>query len=296
VNPFDLRGPEFLGFYAAFAAVVLLATYFIRRALDGAGDPPRLSDPYALAMIRGGREEAVKTALLALHERGAIAVDGRKAVPAEGARLAPGLEAALGERLRAQPAWASAVSDQGVKRALDATEASLRSQGLLPDALTRRRRIALCFAAEFLLVGVAATKIAVALSRGRTNVLFLVLFAALAAFLAWRASSSKTTRKGERLIDDVKRLVLGRASAARRSAHPDPADWAAMVALMAAVGGEAAAPGPFRVKRALWPRPVTSGGSSCGASFSSSSCGGTSSCGSSCGGGCGGGGCGGCGS
>jgi uncharacterized protein (TIGR04222 family) len=293
VNPFDLRGPEFLGFYAAFAAVVLVATWLLRRALDGSSDPPRLSDPYALAFIRGGRDEAWKTALLALHERGALVIDGREATPAQGARFAPGLEAALGARCASNSSWARASSDPGVERALDAVEEDLVARGLLPGPVTRSRRAALCIAAGLLLVGVACTKIAIALSRGRTNVEFLVLLAGVAAFLAWKLSRSRTTRRGDRLVADVRTLLTSRGRNVRRSAHPDPAEWSAVVALLAAVSGPAAVPVASATKRALWPPPppsASSSGSSCGAFF------GTSSCGSSCGGGCGGGGCGGCGS
>jgi hypothetical protein len=185
-----------------------------------------------------------------------------------------------------------------VKKALDGMEADLVAQGLLPGPAMRSRRVALLVAAEVLLLGVAATKIAIALSRGRTNVEFLVLLAGLAGFLAWKLSRSRTTRRGDRLVADVRTLLTSRDRKVRKSAYPEPAEWSAVVALLVAVGGPAAVPVASAAKRALWPPPTRasssgSGGwnSSCGAF---SSCG-ASSCGSSCGGGCGGGGCGGCG-
>ena len=298
MNPFDLRGPEFLGFYAVFAAVVVVVTWLVRRGLDGTGAPPRLSDPYALAMIREGRTEAVKTALLALHERGAIKIDDDAAVPEDGAHFAPGLEAALAARLKRNASWKGAEHDAGVKSALDAMESSLVAKGLLPSSATIAKRKALLITSELVLLGVAATKIAIALSRGRTNVLFLIILAGVAAVVTWWVSRSRTTSLGDRVVDDVRTLLLGRRRILRRASHPDPEDWSAMVALLAAVGSHSYVPGTSAVRRALWPPPPPSAtsawGSSCGSTWSSS-CG--SSCGgSSCGGGCGGGGCGGCGS
>lgn len=297
MNPFDLRGPEFLGFYMVFATVVIVATWLVRRAMDGGGALPRISDPYAITLMRADREEAVKTALLALHERGAVVVDGRKATPADAAQFAPGLEAALGRRLARNPSWTGAEHDSGVRAALDAMESGLVAKGLLPGSTTLAKRRALLITSELLVVGVAATKIAIALSRGRTNVLFLVVLAATAAVVTWWVSRSRTTSLGDRVVGDVRKLLLGQRRILRRAAHPDPEDWSAMVALLAAVDGLAVVPGTSAVRRALWPPPppsaATSSSSSCGAFFSSC---GLSGGGSSCGGGCGGGGCGGCGS
>src|SRR5262249_68506 len=55
VNPFDLRGPEFLAFYLLLSASVLLVLLFLRQR-DERNDlpPPQMDDPYLIAFLRGG--------------------------------------------------------------------------------------------------------------------------------------------------------------------------------------------------------------------------------------------------
>src|SRR5262249_26217276 len=70
MNPFDLRGPEFLRFYVVLGGVVLVALLIVRHA--GEVHPAktfRLSDPYVIAMLRGGPAEAFKSAVVALVSR-----------------------------------------------------------------------------------------------------------------------------------------------------------------------------------------------------------------------------------
>ena len=46
MNPFDLRGPEFLLFYSALGATVLALQYFAQRAFESNNDAPtRLTEP-----------------------------------------------------------------------------------------------------------------------------------------------------------------------------------------------------------------------------------------------------------
>jgi len=49
-------------------------------------------------------------------------------------------------------------------------------------------------------------KILIALSRGRTNILFLVILSGLAAFVAFKTSSPFRTVRGEKFLQDVKPL------------------------------------------------------------------------------------------
>jgi hypothetical protein len=61
VNPFDLRGPEFLLFYTALSALVIIAVVMLRRKAES-GPIPRidLSDPLLIAFLRGGHSEAMR--------------------------------------------------------------------------------------------------------------------------------------------------------------------------------------------------------------------------------------------
>ena len=71
MNPFDLRGPEFLLFYFIFSAAVLFILFYLRQRDESpdAGKPP-LDDPYLVACLRGGEIEALRVATLSLIDRG----------------------------------------------------------------------------------------------------------------------------------------------------------------------------------------------------------------------------------
>src|SRR5260370_30319628 len=77
MNPCDLSGPSFLVFYIVFAVIVVVA---VKLAIDAAeqGAPPSLplGDPYQIAWLRGGTAEAARIAVLALTDRGLLAVNG----------------------------------------------------------------------------------------------------------------------------------------------------------------------------------------------------------------------------
>ena len=77
MNPFELRGPEFLAFYAVFGLVVLGLLVLFRHA----GEPEdsarvSISDPYLIAYLRGGRNEALRVVTMSLIERDLLKVEG----------------------------------------------------------------------------------------------------------------------------------------------------------------------------------------------------------------------------
>ena len=83
-NPFDLRGPEFLLFYATMA----IGTFFLvwwRLRLTESGTAQEVEsaaneiakDPYQIAFLRDGvREEAARVALISLIERSLLEAHG----------------------------------------------------------------------------------------------------------------------------------------------------------------------------------------------------------------------------
>jgi uncharacterized protein (TIGR04222 family) len=79
VNPFDLRGPEFLIFYLIVSASVIVALILLRRTLESAS-PLKLdlADPYLVAYLRGGQEETLRVALVSLIDRGLLIADGTR--------------------------------------------------------------------------------------------------------------------------------------------------------------------------------------------------------------------------
>jgi uncharacterized protein (TIGR04222 family) len=294
MNPFTLPGPSFLAFFAALIVVTLVATVLLRRRLE-TGPIPRvdLADPYLLALLRGGRDEAVLAALAVLIDRRLLAIDGKDIAAgdryASAAGLANELEKDLCARVAGgpQPIYAlvaaGALSDPVV-----ALERRLAEADLLPSAATVERRERLLWIAGGLVVVVAVIKLWVALAGGHHNVLFLITFPVVAVAILRKVLRPRLTMRGTRLVADVQTLY-GRLR--ERASKLQPGGGSADLALLVGAFGLAALPvgfpqGPVLASAAP-PPPVRQPGGSC-----NSGCG--SSGGSSCGGGCGGG-CGGCG-
>ena len=82
-NPLDLPGPQFLLFYLVVGVAVLVGLWVLRSASEG-GAPPRLdtSDPYLIAFLRGGKNEALRVATVSLVDRGLLDIDAKDALHA----------------------------------------------------------------------------------------------------------------------------------------------------------------------------------------------------------------------
>lgn len=305
MNPFDLRGPEFLLFYFLFSLVVIIAIVLFRRRAES-GPAPRidLGDPYLIAYLRGGEDEALRVAVISLVDRGMLVMDGhliRRAddvtasmakCPIEYEALkkfdAPYEEASVFEA-------ASFLKDHNLKSALQPYRDKLERAGLMPDANARHaRRMRLLLALTGLGV-VGAIKIQIGLYLGKP-VTFLVVMMIAAMIIATAISFPRLTARGEATLKDVTSLYAGLKTQVNSISPGSGAAELAMFAAVFGVGALAATPFAYAEDYFRQNR-IASSGSSCGSS--GSSCGSSdssSSCGSSDGGsGCGGGGCGGCG-
>jgi|RhiMethySRZTD1v2_1073278.scaffolds.fasta_scaffold00049_12 uncharacterized protein (TIGR04222 family) len=302
MNPFDLPGPQFLAFYALFGAATLAVVYQTRQWSE-AGEPGRVpvSDPYAIAYLRGGPTEAVRLGITVLIDRQLLDVTDDTAEIRKGVKPAHGVNeierGILEETERAKPVLDLATSARLQALARKSCVPELMRLGLIvtPEVMSRRQtRVVVAVA---VLLTVAAIKVAVGLSRNRP-VSFLVLSAIVFSVATFFFVRGLRTSRGDRVLDDLRTLfdaLRGRAEDLRPNASTSE-----LALLMAVFGLEAVSVYQFPfVKAFRRPQPVgatnSCGGSSCGGS--TSSCG--SSSGSSCGGGgssCGGGGgCGGCG-
>ena len=283
MNPLDLPGPQFLVLYLVVGIAVLV---WLRRAAFGTRDEgprrrPDLSDPYLIAYLRGGANEAARVACVSLVDRGLLELGAndtlRATAHAQGLRTP--LEQKLADVFRTTSAAPGLFAEPGLRASCQRYDETLTELGLLPDAATvaaRRGRLAL---ALLVLVGLAAAKLYVGVSRGRP-IGFLVVLAILLTVIAVKIHQPRQTGRGQALLAD-RRLLFKRLKERAGSLRPGgaPGD----TALLAAVFGLGALPAAgFPWARRIFPRASNHSGSSCGAS-----------CGSSCGGG--GGGCGGCG-
>ena len=294
MNPFDLRGPEFLLFYIILAAVVFGALFLIRRTFES-DIPPKVDvgDPCLIAYLRGGERETLQVALVSLIDRGLLIPNGtqiKRADNASPSSVRRPIEKALMETY-AKPGMAtSMLNDPKLKSVCQQYQDTLKTNRLLPDESVMRARW-LCFTLAFFLLGlVGAGKIYIALERGRTNVQFLIILMIVAIVIAGKVSFPRLTARGTAMLKDLQSLYAGLKNRAA-SLRPGGATIEPMM-LAAAFGVGALAGEGFAYTATLFPRPRgSSSGSSWGDSGSSGS-----SCGSSCGGGGCGGGCGGCGS
>ena len=283
MNPFDLKGPEFLAFYLVFAAVVLLGQIWFRRRAEGAGRVAgRLTDPYAIAYLRRGAAEALKVAAVSMVDRGLLRHENDRLVAAEAAATHP-LERAILERFASPGTIESLLESPSL--ADDQLRPSVEKLGLVPDdRLAKVHRLA-GDVEMGLLAAVAGFKVLVGISRGRP-VVFLVFLGVAAIFVAHRVARPRLTRRGRELLRDLDVLFAGLRARADRIQPGGATHDATYLAAVFGVGLLTAQPAFARLA-ALAPKPAIASGGDGG--------GGGSSCGSSCGGGCGGG-CGGCGS
>ncbi len=171
--------------------------------------------------------------------------------------------------------------DQAVVDAARRELKPLSRSGLLPGEEDEQARLLAGSVAGALLAAVAGVKLIVALTRGHSNVLFLIVVAGVCvwACVAWSRGRPRT-RAGARALADLRALFGARRM--RCPATPLVGSTKELV-LTAAVAGIVGAP----FARSAAARKGGEAGWWCGSGFSCGS-GGTSSCGGSCGGGCGG--------
>src|SRR4029450_4760081 len=70
MNPFDWRGPAFLLFFWCLSVLAITFLVLYRRIPED-GPPPKvdLADPYLLAYLRAGPNEALRVGLVSLIDR-----------------------------------------------------------------------------------------------------------------------------------------------------------------------------------------------------------------------------------
>lgn len=201
MNPLDLTGPQFLVFYLAWGMGGLVLAWMLRAVRlhkFGAlvdtrpwipGYYPQESEAYAIALLRGGRKEAVRILLGRLASAGLVDVTEERARripdPEKEHRLLPLERTALHA---VQPDGLSSAVESAIELAvspdLDTLELDLERQGLLTSPAERQALRNVQGLALLVILGLGLAKLFVALDRGKTNVGYLVLLLAAYALAA----------------------------------------------------------------------------------------------------------------
>jgi len=288
MNPFDLYGPEFLLFYLALSIATLVALFVLRgnRESGRAFPEPKLTDPYLIAYLRGGGSAAIESAVVSLVDRNILDADVDGIFRRKGlnpALFIDPLERAIVEDLETPLAPAKLMA-KSFPQPFSGYDRTLARLGLLPDEEEKSARLNHTLAAGIFLAVVAGIKIAVALSRGRTNIALLIILSIAALIAIVVAGNPRSTKRGKNVLADLKTLFEGLKA---RADYLTPGKSAGELALVTALYGAAALPlAAFPLREKVFPTPQSSSDGGGGSSDGGSSCGG---------GGCGGG-CGGCGS
>lgn len=293
--PFNLNGPSFLVFYAAYAAMVLLMQWAYSRAGEDRAGSRGLNDltadPYRIAYLRDAVTETVRLAVVNLVDRNLLSFEGTslRATKTEQADfLRRPLDRAIIFRCASPAAMGAVLDDAKVRAACAEYEQDLVRKGLLLDDEQRHKQRVCLLVVLLLLGGVAAARIVQTLSHGGRNFLYLIALAAVACWVAYRIYPRRTSAAGSRALTSLKTLMQRLKGQVGRIAAGGATNEAL---LLAAVFGIYALPFPFIEQIFPKPRQSDSGGSSdsgYGSSCSSDS-GGGGGCGGG-GGGCGGGG------
>jgi uncharacterized protein (TIGR04222 family) len=288
--PFNLTGPEFLGFYALLSLVawLLLRRLVAARELAIGGEAPRVTDPCEIAFLRGGKGEATFVALMSLEAQGSVVRDGATRLKAAEGVAAAGrndLERVAFDYVRrgggAMPKGVYA--DAAVVAAADALRRDLIGRGLLRDPwrLSGNPRLGPTLSVLALLWTVALYRIEVSgpPTGFLRTMLGLVTVVGIASLLITRTASGGAALRRLKLLFNVAR---------RRIRKPAAGSVLGDAVLVTAVFGFAALPGFLRGQYPWWAAQHSSGCGSGGCGSSGCSGGGSGCGGGGCGGGCGG--------
>jgi uncharacterized protein (TIGR04222 family) len=316
-NPIsEMPGPLFLMLYAGLMALIFGESFFKNRRADrsrelGPMPIPTKPDPYEIAYLRGGHNEVTRLVVLDLMSRGYLRVDERTGAITRKAETRIGQDPTHPEVDRLSPMEATAflyfatsrkpevLFQAGglaskLKDGLEPLAESLRDQQLLPGPERYSAAWRTWLGGAIMILTFGGFKLAIALSKGRSNIAFLLVFALIGLLvLGIFCAVPRVTRRGKDYMVRLREAFEGLKP--RVLIEPSQVGYDPALILVPAVFGVAALAGtPYGYVPDLFKSAAASGGGcggGCGAS--GGGCGGG---GGGCGGGCGGGGCGGCGS
>jgi uncharacterized protein (TIGR04222 family) len=210
MNPLDMRGPQFLQFFAAVFIGAIALLIVIRQAIRRSGQSLRVPqlDLYELAYLAGGQVRAIQAALVALASRRAILAGKRGAFTAIGGapRATEPMEATLQQAIVEIPNCNFPKMIARCRPELDALDDRLSGAGVLVPKPTRTLVALLSFGLLFAVVMLGVAKIFVGIDRHKP-VGFLI-FACIFGFIVACVMAMNTPRltlAGKAALEDWKR-------------------------------------------------------------------------------------------
>jgi uncharacterized protein (TIGR04222 family) len=289
MNPFDLTGPQFLLFYLLFGVIVCYwLNYGINQFDNRYETPPAslASDPYLIAYLRAGGNEATQIATLSLVDRGILKESDGKLTLMSG--FYPGLvqrpiEAYIVERYSAKSTPQAPIDSLTWSAPIRQLRNTLARYGLVKSMDLLSKRVPLALLAWGLLLGVSHIRLDLAAQRGHANTGFLMalslFFSVYVLLLLFKA-----TRRRREFLKNLETLFQRLKQRAAEVPAGGASNEMALLAAIFGVGVLSAATFPYCER--LYPsHPAGGSGGDGGGGDSTSS---DSSSGDSSGGGCGG--------
>jgi uncharacterized protein (TIGR04222 family) len=243
--PFNLNGPQFLVFFVIFATLVVVIIPLMQKrssSLQERDAPlPRLTDPFEIAALRGGYEEAVRLVIVVLIDRGLLKHEGKgfSALSDGAAYLSAELEIAILRYFQRGGVPSAVFGDDAVRSAGRAIEDSLEVRGLrIPGA----KRSAVYLRSLAVIAGVALLRIWIS---GPPFLFLIIEFCFFVVVGNWVRLQGVSDR-GRRLLSLLRGLF---ARLKRRAKDLNRGGQGQEIALLAAVFGFSAL--PFAVNQTL---------------------------------------------
>ncbi len=310
-NPIaNMYGPDFLVFYA----IVIVGAFILWRLFSAsakrAGDSPipllsSRPDPYEIAYLRNGRNGVLELILMSLFERSFLVSKDRRKIEKNLGHPDPGLLNEIERKVFLEIGFSVLKKDvyrkvrDPIRDFCDAIDLRLKSANLLVsrEAVSKLRTVKWVLAIGCFSLG--AYKLQIALSRGHTNVIFLLAMMIIAPILiALLCKIPRLNNKGKEYLDRLQSSLASLRDRMQRPVDSGDSVFADALILAAVFGGGVLVGTAFGDIADAAAMPVVQpssggcGGGGCGGGSDGSSSGCSGGGG---GGGCGGGGCGGCG-
>lgn len=213
----SMPGPLFLAFYALVTTVTLLGCWLaVRTAPETEPAPlvPANPDPYEIAYLRGGEPEVGRLAIIDLARRGLLHESAGKGLLGK-TRLRPAADQNADRHLPSAPSRVLSLfrsHDEPVEKmqklpafreAVRAIAEPFAMRYAEPFLVSPSRRMAVRALGWAVILGLGGYKLVVALQRGHTNVLFLIMMALVALPILSASTKSRLNGRGKVFLKKI---------------------------------------------------------------------------------------------